>query len=499
MSRRIILRVFRFLAVCCLSCGHAFTTAGEPAQETLTPSDKVYSCVFHVHSKVSAGGSYSLAELTALARRDGVDAIFLTDNLTSTIEYGLPPLRHVLRISYSRPSVMVTGPLAYLEMVETENRRQSDVLHVPGVEVCPRFYWTGSIKGKNLVCHNHQRNVIAVGTTNAAVLAGIPEARGYVWKEDPVWMAVSVIGPVLLLLLLLSAAGVSRFLSRTSPYSREDILRSYFLSIVLPLAVLVLATNGAASFMPSFDIYGEDNIARHEQRTIDFLRENGVAHYWAHPEAKDEQDFTCLNVPFKVRTAPYPEMLVKTGGYTGFGGVYEDINTLTDTNSLWDTVLAEYAAGRRKVPVWCFGEMLYHYEGQAGKKFGNVETMVSAAEKTAPALLRSLRDGRFYARNNSENQSLTLEEWKVQAAEQGFLDVSLSVASRAPGEKVRVLLIRNGQLAKDVDGVTPLRLDLHDSAPAGSGISYYRAVVTGAYPLKLVTNPLFVTAGAAAK
>src|SRR3989304_4590808 len=142
MSLKAALHSLSCLVLFPLCAGQTLLCAGEPESPTGLQPYKAYSCIFHVHSRISSPGGYSLSELTGVARRYGVDAIFLSDNLTDTIEYGLPPLRHVLWLNYSRPSVMTFGPRAYLDMVAAENRRQSDVLYVPGVEVCPRFYWT---------------------------------------------------------------------------------------------------------------------------------------------------------------------------------------------------------------------------------------------------------------------------------------------------------------------------------------------------------------------
>jgi hypothetical protein len=362
---------------------------------------------------------------------------------------------------------------------------------VPGVEICPRFYWTGSLLGKDLVCHNHQRNLIALSVRDARVLSHIPEACGIVWQKNAVWVLVTRLLIVLLALALAGLILLPRHLAQTSPYSAPEIRRSIVLGIIMPLLILTVAVNVVASLVPSFRIYEEDKQCRQEQRTVDFLKKHGVLHYWAHPEAGDDHDFWYLRVHFKAHTDPYPELLVKTDGYTGFGGVYEDKNTLTDAGSGWDAVLKEYASGARTSPVWCFGEMLYHYEGQAGKKLGNVETMVWAGQKTETALLESIRKGDFYARQNSEGQSLTLDEWRVERKGSNSVDVVLSVSSRVPGEKIVVQLIRNGEVAHEKSGVTPLAMAFTETMRSGSGMSYYRAVVSGRYPLKLVTNPIF--------
>lgn len=468
--------------------------------------EQSYSCILHVHSKISSYGRYSLSELTDVARSYGVNVIFLSDNLTDTIQYGITPLRHILRLNYSRRSVTTLGPQAYLDQIESENRRQSDVLYVPGVEVCPRFYWTGSLTDGDLVCHNHQRNLIVLGVNDAKVLKKIPEVCGYVWQKNPGYMVSSRVLLVLLLVACLGMVVMPRFLAHRSPYSARQIRQSFVLGIILPLLVIIIAVNIAASLVPLFRIYGQDNSGRCEQRAIDFLKQHNLVHYWAHPEAADDHQFSdvpihklkyvpfkTLKIPFKAHTDPYPELLSLTKGYTGFGGVYEAENTLINPGSMWDEVLKQYVNGRRDAPVWCFGEMLYHYEGQAGKKLGNVETIVWAPEKSAEALLEALRKGRFYARENSDGRSLVLEEWKVKQAFPA--EIILRVSSRIPGEEIRIQLIRNGQLIKEISGKTPVEFKFADDTRPRSGTVYYRVVVFGHDPLKLVTNPVFISTG----
>jgi len=445
---------------------------------------------------MSRSGCYSLPELTEVARGYGVDVIFLTDNLTDTIQYGIPPLRHILWVNYSRMSIMGLGPQAYLERIEAENTRQSDVLYVPGVEICPRFYWTGSLAEGDLICHNHQRNLIVLGITDARVLKKIPEACGYVWKKNPGWIITTRVLLVLFVTACLAMLVAPRLLARRWPYSARDIRRSFVLGIILPLLVVIVAVNVTASLVPSFCIYGKDDSVRPEQRAIDFLRKHNLVHYWAHPEAFDHHEFEYapfkhIEIAFKAHTEPYPEILRLTQGYTGFGGVYEDRNTLINPGSMWDQVLKEYAAGKRDAPAWCFGEMLYHYEGQAGKKLRNVETMVWARERSAKALLESIREGRFYARANTDGQSLVLEEWSVSKTFPA--EVVLRVSSRIPGEEVQIQLIRNGEIIKEISGMAPVKAEIADDTCPRSEMVYYRAVVLGRSALKLVTNPIFIS------
>lgn len=488
-----------------------YGVASLPAPEQTNQTNTIFSCIMHVHTRMSSG-NYQLPELTQIAQAQGVDAIFLSDNLVESIEFGLPPLRHIFWASHQeKPSVLTIGWKRCLTEIRRENERQNDVLYVPGVEVSPRFFWSGSLLKKNLVCHNHQRDLIVIGTGNAGSLVNLPAARGFVPGRDTFWIILTRLLVFLFVCACLGLLFLPRRLARRSGYTAGMIRRAFFFGLILPLVLLMVLINFLASMMPAFKIYSPDDPARFEQRVLDALKRENLVSFWAHPEAPDHQEFKYFGVPFTVDTRPYPEVLLKTKGYTGFAGVNEGENKFVDPGSVWDMVLKQYLDGKRDEPPWCFGEMLYHYEGQAGKRLSNVETMIWAPEKKAEALLDSIRKGYFYARQNYAGQSLALDQWQVDHWESGqtgqttngYVDISLRVSARLPGEaakpsvalakegeKAEVLIIRNGEVIKKADITLPLELNLRDS-PREARV-YYRAVVSGKYPVRLVTNPIFI-------
>ncbi|MBU4286457.1 MAG: hypothetical protein KKD76_06060, partial [Verrucomicrobia bacterium] len=453
-----------------------------------------------------SSGLYQLPELTQIAKAQGVDAIFLTDNLLESIEFGLPPFRHIFWASHQeKPSVLALGVKRCLAEVQRENERQGDVLYIPGVELVPRFFWSGSLRSTNLVCHNHQRNLIVLGTQDAHDLVSLPAAVGYVPGRDTGWIFTT---RLLLLLFIGGCAGLifmPRLLARRSGLRVGVIRRAWLCGLLLPLVLAMVVVNEVALMMPAFNIYSPDDPARFEQRVLDALQRQNLISFWASPEATDHHEFKYGGVPFAVDTRAFPEVLLKTRGYTGFAGVNEGENKFVDPGSIWDMVLKQYLDGKRDEPPWCFGEMLYHYEGQAGKRLSNIETMVWAQEKKAAALLASVRKGFFYARSNYRGQSLTLDQWQVNRWESGqtghttngTVDISLRVSAKIPGEKAEVLIIRNGEVIKKADMTVPFELNFQDSLPrAARGPQetrvYYRAIVSGKYPVRLVINPIFI-------
>ncbi|MFH0880749.1 MAG: hypothetical protein V2A34_13620, partial [Lentisphaerota bacterium] len=416
-------------------------------------SQPAFHCIVHAHSDISSGKS-SLQGLTSLARSNRIDAIFLTDNLTRQIQFGLPPLRNVFWAGWSLDSIMTRGVRNYLDAIGEENRRQTNVLYIPGVETCPRTYWTGTPWQRNLVCHDHQKNLMVLGLKDPDLVAQLPEGVGYVRGRHTPWIVATRILLVLLLAALLLAWRAAPRLARRTDYSTREIRASLCLTLILPLILLMGVCEFLARKNPALQIYGEDAAERNIRRIIRRLSDSGHFTYWAHPEAKDHHVFTVAGIPFTADTRPYPELLQVTDGYNAFGGVYEDLNTLYEPGNVWDSLLQEYLEGVREKPIWCLGEMLYHYEGQAGKTLRNVETIIWAPEKTEKALLDALSRGRFYARRNSGDQSLEVTTWSVAGGRSGDIvtnqssssvDLLLEVTSTNTNEPIEIKIIRNGQ------------------------------------------------------
>jgi len=473
-----------------------YHTFASPLQETLSDTqwkDKnQYRSVLHVQSTMSTG-HYSLEKLTEVAQGYDLEVIFLTDNITEYIQFGLPYLRNILWMGYSLPSIMTYGPENYMAAIKRENNRQTNILYIAGAEVCPRVYWTGSLQNHNLVCHNHQRNIIALGPFDAETLRNIPECCGYIPGKHKAWIIGTRVLIGVLLLSIICVLFLAPVLARRSGISRRDIRWSALVTFVLPLVLLCFAANWWAGRQPDFKIYGDVHGSTYEQAMIDYFDKHGIVNYWAHPEAVDHHDFEYHGIKFQADTIPYPGILLTTKDYTAFGGVYEGKNNLTEPGNFWDKTLEQYLTGKRQTAPWCFGEMLYHYEGQAKtKKLGNVETIILADTRDEKALQESMRKGLCYARRNTDDNHLTLDNWQLKTETKDTSKIqatlTLTVSSRQPDTEVTIQIIRNGIEIATQTGVLPMTVT-HTDQPEGK--AYYRAIIKAKHPLKLITNPLF--------
>ena len=90
----------------------------------------------------------------------------ITDHDLVVMEYGLPPLRNIIKKRKERKSVIQQGPRMYLAEIERQNNLQNDVILIPGVQSSPFYFWTGSPFKENLTAHNYRKELLLIGMTN---------------------------------------------------------------------------------------------------------------------------------------------------------------------------------------------------------------------------------------------------------------------------------------------------------------------------------------------
>jgi len=222
--------------------------------------------------------------------------------------------------------------------------------------------------------------------------------------------------------------------------------------------------------------------------------------------------------PIKVKTLPYPEMLLETRNYTGFAAIYGDTITITEPGNVWDVVLMEYCRGFRDRPPWGIATADFHREGGAGQNLGDFQTVLWLAEKSQKSVLAALRNGKMYACQGKYPQIPRLDEFSVSPSEPDITPPVISgeeivlernprirIAVSAPmdateapegveGGKdkktVKVRLIRSGTLLQTFTGPLPLRIDFTDIFEAPGEMVYYRMDMSGYGTI--VSNPIFV-------
>jgi len=239
------------------------------------------------------------------------------------------------------------------------------------------------------------------------------------------------------------------------------------------------------------------------QRVIDYARGKGGLVFWAHPDAPNWKDPTAVGGPVDLRTKPYPDALLETANYDGFG-IFQEGNRVTALpGGAWDEELGLFCDGRRKRPSWGIGELDYR-SPETNFDIDSTEMILDAKGRSPAAVLESLRAGRFYVILPSPRTTgrLVLDAWDLKSANasagQGGtlrgtrspvieLEVSRSDGASRPAD---VEIIRGGSVILKETATLPHKWSFQDAGNRADR-TYYRARLRDADGGELYTNPIF--------
>jgi hypothetical protein len=459
--------------------------------------------VVHVHSDQTTG-DFTLEALVGLADQQGIGALLLSENYLLRVAYEVPPFRSLTRIVQQERSIG-EAPERYLAHVAEVRQRLPHVLLIPGVEVMPHYYWTGSPVALDLTVHNLQKNILVFGVTDPAALRTLPVPGNRPAGQYTIQSIADAL-PVLLLLpglaWLLHRRNVRRRLGRGAVIvvRRRAWVRGG-LCCAIGLAALV---RGWPFTTDTYPTSSDPGIAPY-QALIDRVEQLGGATVWSFPEARDigEQHYGPIRVGWL--TEPFPDDLLKTFRYTAFGAVYEDTSTFERPGGGWDRVLAEYVRGERSRPAWAIAESGFHGL-TAGKRVGPLQTVFLVDEKSEAGVLDALRRGRMYAVQRTRELGFDLTQFAVTAggATAGAgetlrvpagtpIELALAVeASDGRANDVRVAVVVNGRAVALERGATPYRT-VYRTITDGTPL-VFRAEARGSQQ-RVLSNPIFVRAG----
>ena len=99
--------------------------------------------VIHLGTTIS-GGVLSPGEMVEKVKEAGLKVAVLTDEDNQRVEYGLFPLRRILRKVEERQSIKLYGAEKYLGLIENIAKQHPEMTIIAGVEAAPFYYWQGS-------------------------------------------------------------------------------------------------------------------------------------------------------------------------------------------------------------------------------------------------------------------------------------------------------------------------------------------------------------------
>lgn len=477
-------------AVLFLCCTVGLAQASDDRQQVLA--------TVHVHSTASTG-ELTVEALAERAEQLGLDVLILTDNFSLRYEYGLWPLPGLLKRQIRFPSVLEYGVERYLDEIAEAQSRHPRLIILPGVEVAPHYYWTGSLVGRTLTMHNAQRNLLVLGLTKPEDYRSLP-VSGNPASYTFDWRGVVNGAPMLL-------AAPAVWLWRPRRRGGEQRSSRRIVACILIVLAVALVANAWPLSQPAFSSYDDRLGYRPYQALIDDVRDKGGLVFWSMTEARDFHEYVAGPLgTVTVKTEPHPEALLMTTGYAGFGGLYQDGRTIIKPGELWDRLLQLPATEQRPVPV-LIGEAAFHGLSDAGKDLHRLVTALWVKERTIAGVLEALRSGHVYAVGDGDHHvQLRLDEFRVlcqggtkSASVGDSLDpvgardlmVRLSVTASDGGRHpVKVRVIRSGQVLAQLAGETPFRFDWADTTVPIDERMIYRVEITGSG--ELLSNPIFV-------
>ena len=277
--------------------------AGEPAP---------IRTVAHVHSAYSGRKAPDMRLTLEIARQRGIEAVIFTDDAIADFEYGLWPLRRLIKAAVNRTSILRAGPSLYLEHVASLRKAFPQMIIIPGVEAAPFYYWSGSPLSSLMI--NDWNKHLSV--------AGLERPEDY--EDLPVLgnrrLDRFAFGSLWPLLLLAGAALLGKARRRRSA------------AVAGAVGVLFLLNNFPFK-TPAFSPYDPSAGWKPYEAVAAYADAKGFLCFWNHAEAPNWKTPYRLGPRVFTRTAPYPGCLQAVPQTDGFGALLEGDRSMTRPSS----------------------------------------------------------------------------------------------------------------------------------------------------------------------
>ncbi len=455
--------------------------------------------VVGVHTDMGTG-NHSLEEIAEKLEEKGIPIAIVTEHTLIRCEYGLFPLRRIVRRAFTEKSLLDYGVENYLNYISRINSSHPKMVIIPGTEVAPFYYWTGSyFKTKDLTMHNWHKQFLVIGLNKAQDFKNLPMVSNP-FSAHYTWRSIYLLWPFIPLVIGLwlvrkRRAQRLRFEDRlfTIPSHPHRILGI----IIIILSGLFLFNNFPFKIAP-YDQYHGDQWEAPYQELIDYVNKRDALSFWSLPEATTD----VKRGGARSYTPPFPESLLATHNYSGFTAFYEGWRKVANPGGIWDKILNEYCEGKRERPVWAIGEIDYRQDTPS-KEIDSVQTVFLITQLNRKAVLDALKKGKMYALGKSQQGALFLDSFVVKNNNKVALmgetllsrdrpTISIRVSRPAPEEGgIKIRLIRKGEIIKTFDIENSEEIIYEDDYYKTGEKIYYRLDIA-ARGSKIISNPIFV-------
>ncbi|MBU0479215.1 hypothetical protein KKC91_11695 [bacterium] len=467
-------------------------------QSLYSEETKQLRTAIHIHS-VASNGKYTIVELAKIARTQDLDALILTDHALIKAEYGISPFQNFLRLPITLNSIIKYGADKYLGGIDEINKKNQDIIVIPGSEVTPFYYWTGNIFKKDLTINDWQKQILVIGYKNKKEIENLPVASNNVFSPN-ILKLLNLLWPIVFIIIGIKVYAVKKDKELKLELQTLRIKKQPYKKIGAVLIVfgVIFSFNNTMSLWRKYDIYHRDIGIIPYQNLIDYANKNNLLCFWSAPEASSNKAVKGV----RIRTNPYPNDLLKSNSYTGFGILYEGYRKVGGIGGVWDKALAEYCNDKRENPVWAIGEIDFH-GNESGKQLNSVQTVLPNCKRKKDAILSALKNGAMYALYRCKDYFLILEDFRIvnednvsysmgqTATAQKRINILISLScSDGKEREITINLVKNGKLLKKIQAKTPMKHIISDMSD--TKMSYYRLDIRGKYPNIIMSNPVFV-------
>lgn len=455
-------------------------------------------------SSKASDGKYTIPQILRICRDQGFKAVVITDRDLMRWEYGIWPLRNILRKTVEDNSISKYGVDRYIREFKEIQSKNQDLVVIPGIESAPFYYWQGDLWHNNLEIRDWHKHIISIGLKDHLELANLPVIGNRAGLSKPFRLRDLVLFWPLVLLV----AGISLLGQRTCDYKNESGEQLAERSKSSGIAGILLIAAGAVFLMNNFpfrsyifDQYDRRAGIKPYQNYIDYANKHSALSFWAHPEVSNIERSGAVSI----RTEEHSRDLLLSRDYTGFAVFFEGYNIVGKIDGIWDSLLEDYCAGRRNKPVWAIGALSFDYTGNLEDYLKTLRTVLLVDNLNEQGCLTALRNGKMYAALGKNSAKFILSNFSVSDPEvltEKTMGEELNTF-KAPRIRIKgnylngqfkpfkIKLICNGKVINTFESASAFDIVyLDDQAPQDKAF-YYRLEIQGEDVLA-ITNPIFV-------